>query len=174
MNGISVSLAVLLINGVPECLLVAWGMYIFTGTRLQANKYLLLSGIYIVATYLIRFLPITLGINTVLFLFVLIFSFQIIHQSSLSQLVRSIISSVIILILIAVSEVCNVLLLTALYNRESAEALFTSADGLTRAINSIPSNVFLGLFILAGYYIMKLIQKKKDAKNGKVSEETGK
>ena len=84
MNGISVSLAVLLINGVPECLLVAWGMYIFTGTRLQANKYLLLSGIYIVATYLIRFLPITLGINTVLFLFVLIFSFQIIHQSSIN------------------------------------------------------------------------------------------
>ena len=174
MNGISVSLAVLLINGIPECLLVAWGMYIFTNTPFLAKKYFLLSGVYIVATYLIRFLPITLGINTVLFLFVLIFSFQIVHQSSLSQLVRSIISSVIILILIAVAEVCDVLLLSALYGRESAEALFTSPDGLTRALYSIPSNMFLGLLILASYFVMKRIQKKKDAKNGKVSEEAGK
>ncbi|HNW85371.1 MAG TPA: hypothetical protein PLP25_02030 [Candidatus Limiplasma sp.] len=174
MNGISVSPVVLLINGIPECLLVAWAMYIFTGTPLHAKKYLILSGVYAVATYLIRFLPITLGINTVLFLFVLIFSFQILHQSSLSKLVRSIISSVVILILIAVSEVCNVLLLTAFYGREAAETLFTSPNGLTRAVYSSPSNLFLGLFVLGSYFLMKLIQKKKDEKNGKVSEETSK
>lgn len=174
MTGISVSIAVLLIKGLPEGLLVAWAIHIFTGTRVEIKKYFLLSLIYVLATYLIRLLPITLGINTVLVLFVLIFAFQIIYKAGLSKVIRAIISSVIVLILIAFSEVLNVLLLTSLYGREAAERLFTSADGLTRALYSSPSNVFLGLFVVAGYFIMKFVQKKRTVKNGKVCEETGK
>ena len=113
MSGISVSIAVLLIKGIPECLIVAWAIHVFTNTPVEPKKYFLLAGIYILTTYLIRLLPITLGINTVLSLFVLIFAFQIIHKAGLAKVIRAIISSVIILILTAFSEVFNVILLRA-------------------------------------------------------------
>ena len=170
MSGISVSLAVLFIKGVPECLIVAWAIYVFTGTKFDTGKYFLLAGISLVATYLIRFLPITLGINTVLFLFVLIFAFQMINKGGMSMVIRTVISSVIILILIAVSELLYVLLMTVIFGREQAETFFRFTDELTRAFYAIPSNVFLALFVLAGYFIMKKVhQKKRLTDDGKIS-----
>lgn len=173
MSGISVSLAVLLIKGVPECLIVAWAIYVFTGTPFNVKNYLLLAGISLVATYLIRFLPITLGINTVLFLFVLIFAFQMIHKGGISMVIRTVISSVIILILIAVSELLYVLMTTLIYGREQAETLFRFSDELTRAFYAIPSNIFLALFVLAGYFIMKKVQKKRNSIDGKTNQTAG-
>lgn len=173
MSGISVNVMVLLLKGIPEGLLVAWAIHIFTKTPVTAKKYLFLSCLYILATYLIRFLPITLGINTVLSLFVLIFAFQIVYHAGLSKVIRAVISSVIILIMIAVSEVFNVVLLTMIYGRDNAESLFTSPDGLTRAIYSIPSTVFMALFVVAAYFITKIIQKRK-SEHGKDIEDTSK
>ena len=164
MNGISVDILVLLIKGIPEGFLVALAIHVITGTKVEWKKYLLLSGIYILATYLIRFLPITLGINTVLSLFVLIFAFQIVHRAALSQVIRAVIASVIILVMIAFSEVLNVLLLTAMYGREPAEKLFTSPDGFTRALYSTPSTIFFALMVVAGYFVMRAVAKRKALK----------
>ena len=84
MEGIAVSTAMFLLKGIPEGFLVAWGMHILTNTPVRRKPYLMLSLLYIVITYLIRFLPITLGINTVLSLFVMIFSYQIVYHAILS------------------------------------------------------------------------------------------
>ena len=172
MNGISVSLAVLLITGIPQCLIVAWAIHVFTSTPVEPKKYFLLAGVFILTTYLIRFLPITLGINTVLTLFVLIFAFQIIHKAGIGKVIRAMFSAVILLILIASSELLNVLLLSAMYGREQAEILFTSPDGLTRAIYSSPSNMFLLLLVFIGYLLIKYYHKKKVKKHGEDGSQT--
>lgn len=168
MSGISVSLAVLLIKGIPECLIVAWAIHVFTSTPMEWKKYLLLTAVSVAATYLIRFLPITLGINTVLFLFVLIFAFQMIHKGGMNMVIKTVISSVIILILIALSELLYVLMMTAIYGREQAEQLFRFSDELTRAFYAIPSNVFLLLFVIAGYFIMKKVNRKRKEQDGTI------
>lgn len=173
MSGIQVSLPMLLIKGIPECLLVAWALHVFTRTPITVQKYLLLAAIYILSTYLIRFLPITLGVNTILSLFVLIFAFQILYKADLSKVIRAVIASVVVLILSALSELLNVLFLSMLYGQEQADAIFRFSDELTRSVSAIPSNVFLGLFILAGYFIMKATAKKRQDKDGKSSQEVG-
>jgi hypothetical protein len=173
MSGISVSIQILLIKGIPECLLVAWAIHIFTDTPLEWKKYIAMAAIYILTTYLIRLLPITLGVNTVLSLFVLIFAFQIIYRAGLSKVVRAVISSVIVLILSALSELLNVAFLALLYGWEEAEKLFRFSDELKRSIYTIPSTVFLALFVLSGYFIMKTVREKRKSKDGKVSEKTG-
>ncbi|NLI21433.1 MAG: hypothetical protein GX418_07805 [Clostridiales bacterium] len=167
MSGISVDVSVLLIKGIPEGLLVAWAIHLFTNTPLQFKKYALLSLFYIVTTYLIRFLPITLGINTVLSLFVLTFAFQVVYKAGLNQVIRAVISSVVVLILIAVSEVLNVVLLTVIFGRSQAEALFTSTDGLTRAVYSSPSTIFMAMFLVLIYFILRYIRMKRNLGHGK-------
>ncbi|MEA4928825.1 MAG: hypothetical protein VB104_09130 [Candidatus Limiplasma sp.] len=166
MSPISVSPQILLIKGIPECLVVAWAIHIFTRTPLEWKKYLFLAGVYILSTYLIRFLPITLGVNTVLSLFVLIFAYQIIYHAELSKVIRAVISSVVVLILSALSELLNVLLLSLLYGQEQANQMFRFSDEMTRALCSIPSNVFLFLFALAGYFLLKRFppKPKREAK----------
>ena len=173
MNGIAVSPAMFLLKGIPEGFLVAWGIHILTDTTVDFKKYMLLSGLYIVITYLVRFLPITLGINTVLSLFVLIFSYQMVYRAGLSKVIRAMIASIIILVVNAVSEVINMLLLSGMFGRDQAETLAWSTKEFSQAIYSLPSTIFLAMFTVAGYFIMKAIKKRKIA-DGKTGEETGK
>lgn len=172
MNQISVSPEILLIKGIPECLVVAWAILIITRTPFHWGKYLLLAGSYILSTYLIRFLPITLGVNTVLSLLVLIFAYQIIYRCELSKLIRAVIAAVVVLIFSALSELLSVVLLSSMYGQEQANQMFFSSDELTRAISSVPSNIFLFLFALVGYFLMKHIRPKPKDPNAKKGDST--
>jgi len=172
MNGISVNIVVLLLRGVPEGMLAVLALHFFTRTKVDIKKYLLLCLIYVSATYFIRFLPITLGVNSVLSLFVLIISFQFTYKGQLSKVIRSIISAAVILTLVAISEVLNMVLLIMIYGRTQAEILFTSDNGLTETIYTYPSVIFFAIFIFIGRWILKKYDLRKK-KNGETSEKTG-
>jgi hypothetical protein len=160
MNGISVDINVLLINGVPQSLLMVLALHIFTETKIDKIKYFVLSAIYLIATYLIRLLPIALGVNSVLSLIVIIFTFQFAYKAQLSQVIRTIVAATVNLILVAVSEVLNMLLLTVFYGKEKAMELFNSSDGLQQSIYTIPSTLFFACLIFAGYMVLKLYKKR--------------
>ena len=80
MEGIAVSTAMFLLKGIPEGFLVAWGMHILTNTPVRRKPYLMLSLLYIVITYLIRFLPIKLALIGLFFRD--IFSYQIVYHAN--------------------------------------------------------------------------------------------
>lgn len=166
MKNISVNFIVLLINGIPQSLLTVLAVHIFTKTKIYFKKYLLLSLIFAVATYLIRFLPIAIGVNTVLTLFVIIIEFEFTYKTRLSKLLCIIVSAIITFLLIVFSEVLNMCLLTILYGQAKAEKLFVSNNGLTKGISTSPTNIFFSVFILIGYLILKKIEKRKE-QNGK-------
>lgn len=172
MSSISVNIIMLFLKGIPEGLLAPLALHIFTRTKINTIKYLLLSFIYIVTTYLIRLLPVTIGVNTIVTLLVLIVCFQIAYKPQLSKVVRLVVSAVVMTLLIVISELLNMLLLTAMYGQEKAKELFNSSDGWTQVFSTLPSTVFLGLLILAGYFILKSIDKRKN-EHGKTGTETG-
>lgn len=172
MDGISVNIVVLLITGIPQGLLSVLAIHIFTRTKINSIKYLLLSVIFIIATYIIRLLPITLGVNTVLSLLVVIIAFQLAYKTQLSKVIPSIVSAAVAFVLIAISEVLNMLLLVAIYGQARAEELFNSTEGLVRSIHTTPSNISFALLIFIGYLILKKIDKRKK-KNGETGAKTG-
>lgn len=172
MNGISVNFLVLLLNGIPQALLTVLAVHLFTGTKIAAKQYLLLSAIFAAATYLIRFLPIAIGVNTVLSLFVIIFEFQFAYRTQLSKLIHTIASATGTFILIALSEVLNMLLLSAIFGQNNASAFLNSSNGLIQGFSTIPINLFFGIFIVIVYQILKQFEKRTD-QNGKTGTETG-
>lgn len=172
MNGISVNIVVFLLNGVPQSFLMVWALHIFTGTRINVKKYFLLSFIYAVAAYLIRFLPIAIGVNSVLTLLVMIMTFQFTYKTQLSKVIRTIVSATVAFVLIAVSEILNMLLLVAAYGQFRAEELFNSKDGLTRSLYATPSNIIFAIFIFIGYLILMKLDKRK-RENGETGKKTG-
>lgn len=170
MGVTAVTNEMLLAKGIPEAFLVALGIHILTETKVEWKKYLVMSFLFVLMPYLLRQLPISSGINTVLSLFGLIFVFQLLYRSGLQKIVRAMISPIIILILILVAEMLNLLLLSMMYGFETANTMVKVPSGWAQCLYSAPSTVFLALLLLAAYHIIKSMGKRK-TKDGKDHEE---
>jgi len=161
MKNISVNFIVLLINGIPQSLLTVLAVHIFTKTKISFKKYLLLSFICAIAAYLIRFLPIAIGVNTVLVLFVIVIEFEFMYKPKLSKLIRIIVSTIITFLMIVISEILGMLLLTAMYGQGYAIGFLNSSNGLIQGLSTIPINIFLGAFVCIGYLVLRQVEKRK-------------
>lgn len=166
MKNISVNFIVLLINGIPQSMLTVLAVHIFTKTKIHLKKYLLLSFICAIAAYLIRFLPIAIGVNTVLVLFVIIIEFEFTYKPKLSELICIITSVIVTFLMIVISEILNMLLLTTIYGQSHAIGFLNSSNGLVQGLSTIPINIFLGVFVCISYLILKQVEKRK-GKDGK-------
>ncbi len=170
MNGISISVIQLLIKGVPEGMLTVLALHFFTRTKIVWKKYLILSALYIASTYLIRFLPIKLGINTMLSFLVLILLFQAAYRAQLEKVASSVISSVAILILVVISEALNITFLKLLFGYDKAIELLQSDNLLIKNISITPSTIFLAIFAFGGHLVLTTIEKRKK-EHGEAGEE---
>lgn len=172
MGVTSVSQEMLIAKGIPEAFLVALAIHIFNETKVDWRKYLVMSLAFLMMPYLLRKLPISSGVNTVLSLFGLIFVFQVLYHSGLQKIVRAMISPIIILILISIAEVLNLVFLAIFYGFEQANALCLTPNGWEQCLYTLPSTVFLALLLLLASQVMKLY-KKRTKKDGKGNEEVG-
>ena len=173
LNGISISVTELLIKGVPEGLLTVLTLHLFTGTKVELKKYLPFSLSYVIIIYFIRFLPITLGVNTMLSLLIMILLFQAVYRTTLAQVVRVVTSSVTIMLFIMISEVLNFFLLFLLFGEGKTVNLLNFSTPFVKSISTIPSTLFFALFVFMGYLVLTYIEKRKQA-NGQAGKKTGK
>jgi len=172
MNGISISIFELLIKGVPEGLLTILALHYFTGTKIDLKKYFGLSLMSITITYLFRFFPIKLGMNTLLSMLALILLFQMAYKGQLAKVVKLVTSVVIIVILIMLSEVLNVLLLQLIFGQAKTLELLNS-NTIAKSVSTIPSTIFTAIFVFAGHLTLKTIDKRKQ-EHGKAGKEISK
>ena len=172
MSGISISLAQLLIIGIPQGFIFVLGIYILTRTKFELFKYLILSSIVTLLTYLIRFLPISIGINSMLSLLVLILLFLITYKLNLPQIIRLIVSVIAIFLFICFSEILNEAILYILFGKIRTQDLLNSSSPLIKSISMIPTNIILAILVLVSYIFVIKIKNKK-AKHGEVGKETG-
>ncbi len=169
MKGISISLIELIIKGIPEGFLTILGMHFFTKTKVDGKKYFLLGIAYIVITYLVRKLPIHLGVNTLISILTMILLFWAAYKEQREKAAKIIASAVAIYIIIMVSEAINVLSLQAIYGRAQMELLLSDEFPLTKSIYTIPSTVLTAVFIFVGRALLSKYDKRK-AGNGKAGK----
>ena len=161
MSLLSASLIEFLVKGIPEGFLFAWAMFVFTRTKMDKKKYILISLTSSITTFAIRLLPINYGVNTMLSLLVLIILFISICKVDITKVILSALGVTIILF---ISEELNILLLRSIFGTEKTIALLTSTMGKT--IYGIPSTFFFALILL----IAKVIIRKKDGKDQAVDK----
>ena len=154
MSGISISLAQFFIIGIPQGFLFVLATYIFTKTKFNFKKYILISSIVTVLTYLIRFLPITIGVNTMLSLLVLIMTFLISYKFDLPKIVNLIVSVIIIFFMIGVSELLNEIILNLIFGKVQSQALLNSGSPLVRSLCMLPTNIIFAAIVLIVYLIL--------------------
>jgi len=167
------SLIELLVKGIPESFLFVLAVYIFTRIKIELKKYILLSLIFTLVTYLTRWLPVNLGTHTMLSLLILILLFLLANKVNLQNIIKSIISVIVIAILISISEVLNLFLFNAIFGQAEAEQLFNSSSAIIKSISMLPSTIFFAFILLILHFILKIYDKSKKAKDGKASEKIG-
>lgn len=172
MSNISISLTQFLIIGIPQGFLFVLAIYIFTKTKFNMKKYLLISSIVTVLTYLIRFLPITIGVNTMLSLLVLILVFMLVYRLDLPKIVHLIVSVIAIFLFIGISEFADELILELLLGRAQTQALQNDGSSLVKSLLWIPSNVVFAILVLIVYLVFRKRQNRK-GQNGEDCKKTG-
>ena len=149
---IKLSLLELLIRVIPEIAIYMWACYLLSKTKFHLNRYLVSIIVLTLATYMVRSLPISLGINTVLSLGLLIIINININKISV---IKSISISVSIIILESLCELINMLMIKYLLK---ADLTLVFNNPFVKTIYGIPSLV---LFVLSIIIINAVLNKKK-------------
>ena len=95
----------LLVRGIPEAFLMVLAAYCFANKKVNGKNYVVSSLIIALVVYLVRFLPISYGVHTILNVFVLIF---LIFNINKIDLIASIRASILILMILFICEGLNV------------------------------------------------------------------
>lgn len=169
MSDIAISPTQFFIIGIPQGFLFVLATYIFTNTKFNFKKYIFISSIVTVLTYLIRFLPITIGVNTMLSLLVLIMAFLIVYKFDLPKIAELIVSVIVIFFIIGVSELFNELILNFAFGKAKSQALLNSSSSVIKSVSLIPSNIIFAVIVLIVYLILSNKRNKKD-ENGKAGK----
>jgi hypothetical protein len=155
----------LLIKGIPEGFLDVLAVYVLTRTKIDIKKYITMSLIFIVLIYLVRLLPISNGVNTILALLILVALFVFIPKVEPAKII---ISTVVVAILLIISETINGAILFSIFGEETTRSFFENP--LSRSISGTPSTVIFALFILISHLILSKRGKAKGVKNGEISK----
>lgn len=134
------------LRGIPEILLIIWGIYVITKTSINMKNYILSSIIVVITTYFTRMLPIYMGVHT----FIIIFFTICIMATTGIPMVKSIYGVLLMFLIVSLSEFLNMVILNLLNINTNIEVI----NPVTKSILGVPSLVITYLFIIAIRYFV--------------------
>jgi hypothetical protein len=145
-----------LLRGLPEAFLFIFSAYAFSKKFIDVKKYILSSVLFVIMMYANRFLPIHYGVHTILNLFVFIIITVNINKI---DLIKSIRSGIITIVLLFITEGINVLIIQYIFK---ADIDYVFKQPALKVLYGIPSMLIFALIVI-GYYIRLL--KRKELKD---------
>lgn len=112
-----------LIRLIPEAFVLMFALFMLCNIKVVMNRYVVSSILLGVFEYIIRFLPINYGVNTILGIFIMII---IMYKINNSDMIASVKASLIITIVLFICEWVNVLLLNIVL-REKLEIIMNNS-----------------------------------------------
>ncbi|MEG1002341.1 MAG: hypothetical protein RSF37_02990 [Clostridium sp.] len=145
----------LIFRAIPESFALILGVYLFSNITLKPGKYIISSLLFAASTYVVRFLPISYGMNTIISIIVLIVICIYISELNLLQAVAGGIFSIVLLF---ICEGLNMFILQSAYGDKLINIF---KNPVCKVISGLPSLVAF-LIILSIY---KLIINRRNLRN---------
>jgi hypothetical protein len=76
-------------------------------------------------------------------------------------------------LIVVVSEIVNMLILSAIFGQKESDYLINKSPALTRSLYMIPSNVIAAAILLVSYSVISKVDNYKKVKDGEVGEKAG-
>lgn len=143
---LQLSLLELFFRTLPESCIYIWSGSIFSNNKIDKTKFILSSILLSLCTFCIRLLPIHFGVHTILFLIVYILICALINKI---DIIKSISSGLILVIILFICEGINVFILRLL----QIDIETTFKEPVTKLLYGIPSLFLFGLIITILYKI---------------------
>ncbi|GAA0069657.1 hypothetical protein UT300003_11800 [Clostridium sardiniense] len=140
------------VRGIPEGILFIFSVYVFSNTKIESGKFIISSLSLAIATFLVRMLPISYGIHTILNIIVLVIIATVIIKVSIIDAIRS---GILTAILMFVCEGMNMGLIQITHGSDM-ERIFT--DPVLKTVYGIPSLMIFTIILLA-YKFIKINRK---------------
>jgi len=164
---LSATLLEFFLRGIPEGYLFIFAGYTFSKTKLNTKK-LIFSGFVLgVIGYLVRFLPISFGVHSVLILIACIVMLNTWHKI---PLIKAISAGMIIMIIAFSAEIVNGLLIAVSQGIKIVDIIqnpsvnnIEFANATQKLIYGLPSLLFMWLVVLVFYVTYKRKDKLIDA-----------
>ncbi|GFP74440.1 hypothetical protein [Clostridium fungisolvens] len=138
---LKVTLIESILRGLPETILFVWAIYLLTQTPMKYSKIILTASISTFITFIIRLLPINLGINSILSLALLIYLNIKINKIPIKQ---SISTTILVIIIEYIAEMLNIVMLQLL--KFDIVKLFQNP--VNKVLYALPSLVLLVIIVL--------------------------
>ncbi|SHJ08687.1 hypothetical protein [Parasporobacterium paucivorans] len=146
--------------------IIVLGIYAFNRKRIEVKSYVLTSLLTIIVSFLVRMLPISFGVHTILnMLFLFLICIMFLKMPGFSTIRSALLVTVILL----VSEMANVAVVISIIGKAKFEnqMLFSS----NRAIIGLPGALFFAVLIILAYYFSNYRLRGRNGIDGKMGEE---
>ncbi|MEY8000427.1 hypothetical protein AB8U03_09515 [Clostridium sp. Mt-5] len=143
----------LFLRGIPEMLLMIWGIHMIAKKPFNAKKCIPLSIIMSIIVFFLRELPIYFGVHTLIML-ILIISIMVLIGI---PIITSIYGTLFMLLILSLSEFLNMLILKLL----AININLNSIAPIKKSLLGIPSLIIMLLILM----IMKYLLNKRRTKN---------
>lgn len=137
----------LIIRGIPEGILFVFAVHIFSNTKIKFKNYVVSSILLTITIFLIRMLPISYGIHTILNIIMLVVITSVVLKISIIDSIRS---GILTAILMFICEGINMGLIQ-LINGNEIEKIFSNP--ILKTVYGLPSLIIFTIIILLYKFI---------------------
>ncbi|WP_341455812.1 hypothetical protein [Clostridium peptidivorans] len=134
------------LRGIPEILLMIWGIYVIAKTSINMKNYIFSSIIMVIVTFLVRMLPIYMGVHTFIIIF---FTIGIMVIAGI-PIIKAIYSVLLMFLILSLSEFLNMVILNLLNIDINIEVV----NPITKSMLGIPSLTIACLLIITIRYFI--------------------
>ncbi|MCQ2019729.1 hypothetical protein [Clostridium butyricum] len=128
-----------LLRLIPEAFVLMFALFMLCNIEVVMNRYIVSSILLGIFEYIIRFLPINYGVNTIIGIFIMII---IMYRINNSDMIASVKASLIVTIILFICEWVNVLLLNIVLG-DKLEIIMNNF--VLKTIAGIPSLICLAI-----------------------------
>lgn len=145
-------------------LIIVLGVLVFNRQKVVLKSYIFASLLVIIISYLVRLLPISFGVHTILNMLSLFLICIIVIKIPAYNAIRS---ALLVTVLLLICEMVDVALMIQILGQEKFETMMLGT--LEKAIIGFPGALFFSLLVILAYFILNNQKKKKGDNNGNTS-----
>jgi len=140
------------------------GVFAFSRRKIVLKTYVLTSLLVTVIIYVVRLLPISFGVHTIIIMLFLILICIIIFKMSAYTTIRS---ALLIIVLLLICEMADIAVMIQILGEEKFQSmmLLTSDKAI---IGSVPT-IFFAMLIALKYFVLNNTKKKNGENSGNIS-----
>lgn len=143
---------------------IIFGVYAFNRQRIVIRSYIIGSLLVILVSYLVRLLPISFGVHTIINMLIMFLICIIVLKMPAYKTIQS---ALLVTVLLLICEMVDVAIMIAIFGKSRFEKMMLVP--LQKAMAGIPGTMFFVMIVIVAYLILSNQMKKKGEGIGNIS-----